>query len=356
MRRIVVKVGTALLADEKRAISRKVINNIASGISQLRKNGFAVVVVSSGAVGCGMLKMGAVKPADISQAQMLSSIGQPILMDVWMKALEKRGLIASQILCSADDFRNRGKFLNLRRTIFRILNAGVVPVINENDSVAVEEIRFGDNDRLSALVASHIEADDIVLLTNVEGFFVDGKLVSEIRVIDKVLLEKAGAAGHFGTGGMRSKLIAAKITQVSGCRMRIASGREKDVLQKIFLEKKAVGTVILPLKKINQRKRWICFGSVCRAEISVDAGAQRAILKGGKSLLAAGITDVCGECRRGETVVITCDRKAFARGIVNYSSAEIRKIAGENSSRIKEILGYIESEEVIGRDNLVIEV
>lgn len=354
MRKIVIKVGTALLTDSKGGISRRVIGKISGEIATLRKKNFRIAVVSSGAIGCGMIKMGAPKPKDISQAQVLASIGQPVLMDLWVNALSKYGLVASQILCSADDFSERNKYLNLRRTILKILDLGVIPVINENDSVAVEEIKFGDNDRLSALVASHIEADELVILTDVEGIYENGKIIREIHTIDRNLLQSSGPASGFGTGGMRSKLLAAEITQLSGCKMIIASGRTPGVLSGILLRNKKIGTIIYPRRKIKNRKRWIVFGRLCSVSVFVDKGAYQAVFKKGKSLLPAGITGSSGSFRKGDAVYLCFGGNKFAKGLVNYSKSEIEKIRGKKSSEIKKILGYVESPEVIHRDSMAL--
>ncbi|MCD6413313.1 MAG: glutamate 5-kinase [Elusimicrobia bacterium] len=355
MRNVVVKVGTGLLTTSGGKISERVISKIALEIAQLRKKDFRFAVVSSGAVGCGMIKTGSPKPVSVSQAQFLASVGQPILMNMWVKAFGRRKITAAQILCSADDFSRRNKYLNLRRTLLKILDKGVVPVINENDSVTVDEIKFGDNDRLSALVASHIGAENLVILTNVKGLLAGGKVVPEIREIDRRLLESAaGVSSAFGTGGMKSKLMAAKITQISGCRMTIADGREKNILCRILVEKENAGTTIYPSRKLREKKRWIVFGRICRGAIYVDEGAYKAIFKKGKSLLPAGIVGTEGSFRKGDTVNIIFGKKKFARGIVNYSNAEVEKIRGEKSGDIAFVLGYVDTPEVIHRDNLVL--
>jgi len=353
MKRAVVKLGTGLLSGEG-GISASVISAVSGEIAFLKKKGFQILVVSSGAVGCGMIKLGRERPEDISEAQMLASVGQPLLMDMWMKALSKRGLTGAQVLCSADDFSDRKKYLNLRRAVLKILEEGIVPVINENDSVTVDELKFGDNDRLSALAASHIEARDLVILTNVKGLYADGKLVSELKDIDGAALKIAGGASKFGTGGMRSKLLAAKITRLSGCRMTIASGKMRGVLKKILLDKKNPGTLILPQEKIRNRKRWIAFGSICRASVIVDSGAYEAITKSGKSLLPAGITGVEGVFSKGDTVNIVYGKRTFAKGIVNYTDAEVKKIKGCRTGSIKKLLERNGCSEVINRDNLVL--
>ncbi len=352
-KRAVVKLGTGLLSDNG-GISASVISAVCGEIAFLKKKGFQILVVSSGAVGCGMIKLGRKRPADISGAQMLASVGQPLLMDMWMKALSKKGLTAAQVLCSADDFSDRKKYLNLRRALLKILEEGIVPVINENDSVTVDELKFGDNDRLSALAASHIEARDLVILTNVEGLYVDGKLVSELKNIDDAVLRSVGSASEFGTGGMKSKLLAAKITRLSGCRLTIASGKKRGVLRKILFDGENPGTIILPSGKIRNRKRWIAFASACRSSISVDAGAYKAIVKNGRSLLAAGITGTEGQFAEGDTVNIVHGKKVFARGIVNYSDSEVRKIQGCQSRLISKLLARETCPEVINRDNLVL--
>ncbi len=352
-KRAVVKLGTGLLSGEG-GISASVINAVCGEIAFLKKKGFQILVVSSGAVGCGMIKLARSRPKDISGAQLLASVGQPLLMDMWMKALSKRGLTGAQVLCSADDFSDRKKYLNLRRVMLKILEEGVVPVINENDSVTVDELKFGDNDRLSALAASHIEARDLVILTNVKGLYVNGKLVSELKDIDDAVLRSAGGASKFGTGGMKSKLFAAEITRLSGCRMTIASGKTKGVLKKILVDKKNLGTLILPSAKLKNRKRWIAFGSLCRASLIVDTGAYEAIVKNGRSLLSAGITGVEGIFTKGDTVNIVYGKKIFARGIVNYTDSEVKKIQGCRTGSIKKLLERDGCSEVISRDNLVL--
>lgn len=352
-KRAVIKLGTGLLSDGK-GISVSVINAVCGEIALLKKKGFQILVVSSGAVGCGMAKLARPRPGNISEAQMLASVGQPLLMDMWIKAFSKKGFTGAQVLCSADDFSDRKKYLNLRRVLLKILDEGIVPVINENDSVTVDELKFGDNDRLSALAASHIEARDLVILTNVKGLYVDGKLAGQLKNIDGPALKSAGAASEFGTGGMRSKLFAAKITRLSGCRMTIASGKTRGVLEKILLDKKNPGTLILPSVKLKNRKRWIAFGSLCRASVIVDRGAYEAIAKSGKSLLPAGITGVEGVFAKGDIVNVISGRKIFARGIVNYTDSEVNKIRGCRTGSIKKLLGRDGCSEVINRDNLVL--
>ncbi|MBA3065303.1 glutamate 5-kinase [bacterium] len=353
MKRVVVKLGTGLLSD-KGKINASVISAISGEIAFLKKKGFQILVVSSGAVGCGMIKLGRPRPKNISDAQMLASVGQPLLMDMWMRAFSKRGITGAQVLCSADDFSDRKKYLNLRRTMLKILENGILPVINENDSVTVDELKFGDNDRLSALTASHIEASDLVILTNVQGLYVDGKLVGELKNIGEAELKSAGPAGKFGTGGMRSKLLAAKITRLAGCRLTIASGKTRGILKKILIDKKNPGTLILPSGHIKNRKRWLAFGSICRASIIVDIGAYNAIAKNGRSLLAAGITGAEGVFAKGDAVNIVYGQKSFARGIVNYSDSEVRKIQGCQSPGISKLLKRDGDPEVINRDNLVL--
>ncbi len=292
MRRIIVKVGTGLLTTGNGKISGRVIGKIAGEIANLREESFRFAIVSSGAIGCGRIRLGASAPGSVGQAQFLASVGQPILMNMWMKAFSRWGIISAQILCGADDFSRRNKYLNLRRTLLKIMDEGVVPIINENDSVTVDEIKFGDNDRLSALVASHVGADELVILTNVKGFMIGGKVVSRINSIDKKILEAAGRSSAYGTGGMKSKLLAAKITQMSGCRMTIADGRQSEILRRILIDREKVGTVIYPSQKLKDKKRWIVFGRICRAAIYVDRGAYEAILEKGKSLLPAGISEL----------------------------------------------------------------
>jgi len=354
VKKVVVKIGTALLTDRNNNISRKIINKIAKEIAEQRKKGFVFIVVSSGAIGCGRIKTNSPRPKNLAQAQVLSSIGQPILMNLWMKAFEKHEIVVSQILATRNDFSDRESFLNLKRTILNLLEKEFIPIINENDSVAVEEIKFGDNDYLAAIVASHIEADELIILTNVDGVIIDGKLLPEIKKIDEKLLSKLGGVSTFGTGGMKSKLEAGKITQMSGVNLTIANGTTKNILRKILIEKKKIGTKILPIKKIKHRKMWIGFSKVCNARISVDRGAYLAIKEKGKSLLPAGILEICGEFEEGDAVSISFEGKDFAKGITNYNSKDVEKIKGKKSYEVEKILKIKSSPEVIHRDNLVL--
>jgi len=354
VKKVVVKIGTALLTGKNNNISRKIINKIAKEVAELSKKGFSFIVVSSGAIGCGRIKTNSPRPKNLAQAQVLSSIGQPILMNLWMKAFEKHEIVVSQILATRNDFSNRESFLNLKRTILNLLDKKFLPIINENDSIAVEEIKFGDNDYLAAIVASHIEADELIILTNVDGVFLNGKLVPEIKKIDKNLLSNLGGVSAFGTGGMKSKLEAGKITQMSGVTLTIANGKTKDILKKILVEKEKIGTKILPTKKIKHRKRWIGFSKVCNARISVDRGAYLAIKEKGKSLLPAGILGIYGKFEKGDAVFLSYKDKNFAKGIVNYNSADVEKIKGKKSHDVSKILECESSPEVIHRDNLVL--
>jgi len=269
----------------------------------------------------------------------------------------------AQVLLTSDDLAQRQRYLNARNTLLTLLSLGVVPVVNENDTVAVEEIKFGDNDRLSALVASKVEADQLVILTDVDGFFSADpraekkvKLIKEIEAITPELEEKASGRGtQRGTGGMVTKLEAARIATASGITMYIVNGNKEKVLKKIW-EGENPGTKFLPGKaKIISRKRWIAFDTRIEGKVAVDEGAREALLKRGKSLLPSGISRVEGRFSTGACVaVIDMEGKEFARGLTSYSSDEIEKIKGKKTSQIETTLGYKDYDEVIHRDNLVI--
>lgn len=361
-KRIVIKIGTSVLTEPSGVINEPTIKRIVDEVAELLNSGGEAIIVTSGAIGAGLGRL-KLQGHSIREKQALASIGQSHLMSIYEKFFSRHNRLVAQILLTSEDLAHRQRYLNARNTLLTLLHLGVVPIVNENDTVAVEEIKFGDNDRLSALVASKVEAEQLIILTDVDGFFTQdphsgkkGELIKEIKEITPELEEKANGRGTLrGTGGMVTKLEAAKIATASGITMYIANGNRKEVLKEIWNGKNP-GTKFLPAKeKIVSRKRWIAFDTRIEGKIIVDDGARDALLKGGKSLLPSGICSVEERFDTGACVSIV-DRqgKEFARGLTFYSSNEIEKIKGKKTSQIEKILGYKDYDEVIHRDNLVI--
>jgi len=360
---IVVKVGSSLLL-EKGALKLDKIKELAYNVACLREQGKKIILVSSGALAVGMSVMGFTKQrGDIPFKQAMSAIGQSVLMQAYRETFSPLGIQVAQILLAPEDTHNRVKYLNARNTFEALLQLGVLPVVNENDSVAVEEIKFGDNDRLSALVASLIDADLLVILSDVEGLFTadprlspQASLVEEVKKINGEIEEMAGGKGnYFSAGGMKSKIIAARMATLSGIGVIIASGKDFSVLQEIG-EGKERGTFFWPEKKrLSGRKRWIAFAMMPQGKVLIDEGAKEALL-GQKSLLPAGVKDVEGNFDLGDCVeILGPSRELVGRGITNYSSEELRKILGLHTEEVREIWGGKDfDEEVVHADNLVL--
>ncbi len=364
VKRVVIKIGSSVLTNEYGELSEGVFDEIAGEVSRIKSKGIEPIVVSSGAIAAGMkkLKIGE-KPRDISMKQAIAACGQSALMWYYEKAFLPFGEKVAQILLTHDTLSVRKRFLNARKTLFTLLGMGVIPIVNENDTVAVEEIMLGDNDNLAALVTSLVGADLLVLLTDIDGLYNknprnhrDAELITLIDEIDERIEEIAGETlGRTTTGGMRTKIEASKTAAAFGVPTIIANGKKPTTLSKIFSGKE-VGTLFLPAKeKLKGRKHWIAFTLKPSGEIRIDDGAKRAISSSGKSLLPAGIKDVSGEFEVGELVrCVDEGGKEVARGLSSYSSDEIRKIAGAKTSEIEKILGYKYSDEVIHRDDLVV--
>ncbi|MFQ5427347.1 MAG: glutamate 5-kinase [Thermodesulfobacteriota bacterium] len=358
-KRLVIKIGSAVLAGDSHIFHR-----IASDVNDLRAGGREVVIVSSGAVALGMKALGMTKrPATIPETQAVASTGQLCLMFRYQSAFEKENLRMGQVLLTHDGLSDRKRFLNARNTVLTLLKMGLVPVINENDTVATEEIKLGDNDELSALVTNLVNADLLIILTDTDGLYdrdprVDSRArrIPIVRDVDQRLPESAGeAAGPLGSGGMRTKTEAAKMAAHFGVATIIASGLNKDVLKSIFAGD-GPGTLFLPARQsLTSRKHWIAFSSRPTGRVTVDEGARKALLKGKKSLLPSGIMDVDGVFETGEVIhCVDAGGMEFARGLTNYSSDEIRRIKGLKSREIEDRLGYKVYDEVIHRDNLVV--
>jgi glutamate 5-kinase len=358
LKRIVVKVGTRVLTDKNNRIDRRVIKSLADQISLLRDKGLEVIVVSSGAIGAGLGILGLKKkPKSLSELQAIASVGQNHLMDMYNDYLNKKGYVAGQILLTQEDFNDRRRFLNIRYTLNTLLKYKAVPVINENDSVSTEEIKTGDNDRLSSLVADLANADMLIVLTDVEGLNnADGKLVKEVdQITGSVKSWCRGKGCEESTGGMLTKLDAVKNATHSGILGVIARGKRKNVILDI-VKGLDVGTRFNAQKKsLKARKRWIAFTKKSKGCIIVDNGAAKALSEKNKSLLPGGITGIKGKFSDGDVVeIVDLSKSVIARGVTNYSSDEILKIKGKKSSQIEAELGYKDYDEVVHRDNLAI--
>ncbi len=365
VKRILVKVGSAVLTGDN-GIDLNIVEQLVADIAALRERGLQVVFVSSGAIASGKHRMGIEgKLKNLPQKQAAAAIGQGRLMRVYSNAFGKHGLYVGQVLLTMSDITDRKRFLNIRNTILQLLEWGVIPIINENDTVAVDEIKFGDNDNLAAMVANIVEADLVVNLTSTNGLYDqnpnNSKKARLIPVVKEITEEIEKAAGEEGTeagvGGMRSKVLAAKKVVAVGTPYIIAPGKRTGVLQEI-MDGKEVGTLFLPsAEHLNSRKYWIAFTLRPRGRLVLDEGAVQAIVHDGKSLLPSGITRVEGDFVIGDAVsCVDADGNLIARGLVNYSAEEMRKIMGLKSSQIEQALGYKDYDEAIHRDNLAVTI
>jgi glutamate 5-kinase len=364
-RRIVIKVGSAVLTSSEQGLDQDRIERLASDISSIMGQGREVVLVSSGAIAAGLAKLGLrkTKSMPLSLKQAAAAIGQSGLMWMYEKTFGTHGKKVAQVLLTREDLSNRTRFLNARNTLQTLLDYDVIPIINENDTVSVDEIKFGDNDNLSGMVVHLADADLLIILSDIDGLYTaDPKIDASaelIPVVEKITAEMERSAGDahtsLGTGGMRSKLMTAKKVGAFGAPMVILNGRKNGVLQALF-EGAAVGTLFLPKpEKQDSRKHWIAYTVCSNGRVLVDDGALEALMNKGKSLLPGGIASVEGTFKIGDCV--TCvDRSgnAFARGLVKYSSADLDRIKGLKTSQIESVLGHKDYDEVIHRDDLVI--
>ncbi len=362
-KRIVVKVGSNVLTAE-RGVNTKVINALSRQISTLMDEGREVMLVTSGAMASGQKKIGIDKrPDEIPKRQAIAAVGQPGLMMAYEKAFQKHHKKVAQILLTSDDLTHRKRYLNARNALNTLLSWRILPIINENDTVAVEEIKFGDNDNLSAMIALLMEADILINLTDINGVFTDdprrnpdAELIPVIESITKQIEKIAGGIpGALGTGGMLSKIKAARKATGAGIPMIIANGLEQDILTKLF-SGAPLGTFFVPARaKLPSRKCWIGYTLKPKGKIKIDDGAAKAIVSRGKSLLPGGITDVAGDFDVGAAVeVVDGKNNSLGVGLVNYNASDIRKIMGRPSSKISDILGQKTYDEVIHRDNLTV--
>jgi len=363
-RRIVVKVGSSILASLEKGLLYDVFSHLTKEISDLKRQGFEFVLVSSGAIAAGMEKLGyKTRPQDITQKQATAAVGQTRLMKIYEDYFSRYQQMVAQILLTHDDLSHRRRFLNARNTLLTLLELGIIPIINENDTVVVDEIKFGDNDNLSALITNLIGADLLIILTDIDGLCDSDPRVNPharcIPLVEEIDADLDGIVGEtkseISVGGMISKIQAARKASRFGIPTVVARGTKEGVLHQI-LKGKEIGTLILPKKEaLSSRKHWIAFNPKPKGDVIVDDGAKKAIVQKGKSLLPSGVVKIRGSFTRGDLVTCLGSRgKEFARGLVNYSATELEKIKGCRSDRIESILGYKYSDEVIHRDDLVV--
>jgi len=367
VKKIVVKIGTRVLTNEDGFLDKNQIMELSRQIVGLYSAGFSVVVVSSGAIGAGISALGHRKrPNILPELQASAAIGQGKLIEIYNECFEKQGYHAAQLLLTRQDFEDRQRYLNTCNTLHSLLNFRAIPIINENDTISVDEITFGDNDILSALVANLLRADLLILLSSVDGLYVkppaSGKKSEILSVVDGISDDIKKLAFKLktkeGIGGMESKLEAASIVTSSGETAIIANGRQPDILSRI-MDFDNVGTLFIPYKhkkKIDSRKRWIGFIARPKGKIYIDDGALGALQKKGKSLLPSGMVKIDGNFVKGDVVSILSVKKhkEIARGLINYSSEEVQKIKGLRTSLIKKTLGSKPYDEVVHRDNMVL--
>jgi glutamate 5-kinase len=363
-KRLIIKVGSSLVTNDGKGLDNAAIAKWAEQIAQLRSMGKQVVLVSSGAIAEGMQRLGFEKrPTGIDELQACAAVGQMGLAQIYETSFRQHGLRTAQVLLTHADLADRERYLNARSTLFTLLRLGVVPIINENDTVVTDEIKFGDNDTLGALVANLIEGDALIILTDQKGLYTadprrdpDAQFVHEAKAGDPALEAMAGGAGTgIGRGGMLTKILAARRAATSGAHTVIAWGREEQVLTRLA-KGEAIGTQLTAQTgQLTARKQWMADHLKTAGEVILDAGAVQKLTAEGKSLLPIGVIAVAGEFGRGD--VITCADeagRAIARGISNYSSSEARRIMRHPSSEIMSVLGFVEEPELIHRDNLVL--
>ena len=362
LKRVVIKLGSRVVTVHQNELNQTVIYRLAEDVARVRSLGVQVAIVSSGAVGAGMGHLGLkVRPSKIPELQATAAVGQVLLMDVYKLAFREHGVAVGQVLLTADDLDDRQRYVNVRNTLEEVFRLGAVPIVNENDSVAVEEIKVGDNDRLSALVAHLIDANLLAVLTNVDGLFSDDPVRTRdaefLSVVDEVtseMIERVGAGrSDLGLGGMRTKLQAAENVTRGGRAMVIANGLTTRITD--LLSGEEVGTLFLPKRgRVKSRKLWLA-GLHRKGTVIVDEGAAEAIWQRGKSLLPSGVLEVVGEFAAGELIgVEDPGRREVARGLARYGSGDVRKILGRKTSEVASILTVESGEEVIHRDNMVV--
>jgi glutamate 5-kinase len=361
---VVVKVGTNVLTQADGTLDPDSLRALADQLHRLRASGRKVVLASSGAVGAGMGRLGlSRRPTDLRQLQACAAVGQNFLMRAYEDCLARHGIPTAQLLLTAGDFDSRSRYLNARNTIVTLFEWGCLPIINENDTVSVAEIRFGDNDHLAALVTNLLQAPLLILLSVVDGLYTadpgtdpSATVLTTVPFIDHAILSKAGSGrSALGSGGMRSKLRAARLATVAGESVLLANGRRTDILDRIF-QLEPVGTLFLPHERtLPAWKRWLGYTARPRGLLRVDEGARQAVQSQGRSLLPIGVVEVVGSFGKGDVVALCGpDGIEFARGLCAYSSTELQRLRGLRSEQIRELLGQCPYEEVVHRDNLVV--
>ncbi|KAB2952322.1 glutamate 5-kinase [Heliorestis acidaminivorans] len=364
IRRIVVKVGTSTLTHDTGKLNLEQMEKLVRQVADLANQGYQMILVSSGAVGAGMGRLGyRERPKTIPEKQACAAVGQGILLHMYEKLFAEYGQVVAQVLLTRDDLASRKRYINGGNTLETLLRLGAIPIINENDTVAVDEIRFGDNDTLSALVAALVDSDLLVLLTDIEGLYSanprtdrQAQLISKVEsVTPEIEAMAAGAGSNLGTGGMATKIQAARICSESGIAMVIANGARPNVLREIMAGQE-IGTLFLPQDKpLPGYKRWLAFGSTCNGRIYIDEGAVQALVSGGKSLLPCGIVATDGLYQNGDLVsIIAPEGYEVARGVSNYSLEQVRRIMGRQCLEIESLLGSKDYDEVVHRDNLTL--
>ncbi len=362
--RWVVKIGSAMVTGDGRGLDREAIAAWARQLAELRREGREILIVTSGAVAEGMARLGwDERPESLPKLQAAAAVGQMGLVEAYAEGLARFDTHSAQILLTHDDLVDRERYLNARSTLRTLLDLGVVPVVNENDTVATDEIRFGDNDTLAALVANLVEADMLVILTDQPGLFEadprkqpDAKLLAEVTAGDPALESMASPeGGRLGRGGMYTKVLAAKRAARSGAATIVAAGSEADVLCRLAAGE-PLGTHFRPAtNRLAARKQWLAGQLRVRGQLRVDSGAARAVAEQGRSLLPVGVTAVSGQFARGELVsIVDADGQEFARGLVNYPSSDATRLVRCSSQTIAEAIGYREENELVHRDNLVL--
>jgi glutamate 5-kinase len=363
-RTVVVKVGTNVLTDADGMLDRDRVQSLADQVQRLRAAGRKVVLVSSGAIGAGVGELALGKrPTDLRHLQACAAVGQSVLMRAYQEALAPHGVHTAQLLLTASDFDHRARYLNVRNTVLSLLEWDCLPIINENDTVSVAEIRFGDNDHLAAMVTNLLQAPFLVLLTNVDGLYAadpatdpQAELLSTVPMIDGEVTGFAGASkSALGMGGMRSKLRAARLVTAAGESVLMANGTFPNVLDRLFAAE-PLGTLFLPHGgTLPAWKRWIGYTARPRGKLTTDVGARAAVEAKGRSLLPIGVVQVSGSFGKGDVVALYDPAGTeYARGLCNYSAADAEKIRGLRTDQISEVLGAIPYEEIVHRDNLVV--
>lgn len=357
--RVVIKIGSSSIMSNGNRISRDFMDSVAEQVKRLKGMGKEVLIVSSGAIGLGLKTMGVIpKPNEIPIRQAAASVGQSILMQEWGEAFRRHGIIVGQVLMTMDTYSDRESAINLNNTIDSLLEHDVVPIFNENDAIRTQEIRFGDNDTLSAIIASRTDADLLIILSDVAGLYdfnpsdnPDAKLIPVVEDIDSIRHVAGGAGTGLGTGGMKTKVAAAELCRDSGCSMIIAASAESDVIFRAVTGED-IGTVFVTRTEISKKRRWI--KSVHPSgRLIVDKGAEAAVLSH-RSLLPVGIVKVEGTFDKGDVVEIVCDGNVIAKGIVSYGSKDLSAIAGKHSAEIQGILGFKGHSDALISENIAV--